>query len=71
MIPTTPPVGYEVEGGANPPGSPSPLYGRCDNCGKPRGVKSLIAVCVQERQSSEPRWVMICGPCFVEGVMDG
>ncbi len=40
----------------------------CDNCGQPKGVRSLTAVCVQPTQSYEPKWLLLCGPCFVDGM---
>ncbi len=43
------------------------LSGFCDNCGKPRWARSLNLVLVQERQSYEPKWLLICGPCLVDG----
>ncbi len=43
------------------------LSGFCDCCGKPKRAQELTLVCVQERQSHEPKWVLLCGTCFVDG----
>ncbi len=61
-IPTPPYVGAQKEGGL-----PRPLSAFCDNCGRPTGVRSLIAVCVQPKQSADPRWLLLCGACYVDG----
>ncbi len=57
---------HEETEGISPPESP-PLSAFCDNCGKPTGVRNLVAVCVQPSQSSEPQWLLLCGGCYVDG----
>ncbi len=43
------------------------LTGRCDSCGKPKRAGELNLVLMQARQSWEPKWVLLCGTCFVDG----
>lgn len=53
------------------------LYGFCDACGKHIPARQLVAVCVQDgpiveapgkpTASPEPRWLLLCGSCYVDG----
>ncbi len=43
------------------------LYGFCDACGEHVAARQLVAVCVQPKQSADPRWLLLCGPCYVDG----
>lgn len=52
------------------PGTPtadSTLVGRCNGCGQVRSNKNLSLVLVQRNPVTEPEFVLVCGPCFVDG----
>ncbi len=43
------------------------LYGFCDACGERMPARQLTAVCVQPKQSVDPKWLLVCGACYVDG----
>ncbi len=42
------------------------LTGRCDACGHPKSAGSLNLVCINAPRTG-PKWVLLCGTCFVDG----
>lgn len=49
------------------PRDDSTLVGRCTACKQPKS-SGLSLIVIHPRQSVEPRFALICGPCLVDGI---